>query len=70
MWCGVVQFVQFSYYKTANHTAPFSVVQYDYAILWAILVWFGEHPYLLYVQVRWSKLCNVIDLIVHLSEKA
>ena len=48
----MVQFVQFSYYKTANHTAPFSVVRYDYAILWAILVRFGEHPYLLYVQVR------------------
>ena len=50
--CGVVQFVQFSYYKTANHSAPFSVMRYDYAILWAILVRFGEHSYLLYVQVR------------------
>ena len=58
--CGVVQFVQFSYYKTANCTTSCSAVWYDYAILWAVLVWFGEQSYLLYMQVRLSKLCNRI----------
>ena len=58
--CGAVQFVQFSYYKIANCTASCSAVRYHYAILWAVLVRFGEHPYLLYMQVRLSKLCNRI----------
>ena len=54
--CGAVRFVRFSYYKTANRTAPCDVVRcgalllavrYDYAILRAVLVRFmrfGEHP--------------------------
>ena len=48
-----MQFMRFSYYKTANRTAPCGVVrcgallfavQCDYVILQAVLVWFGEHP--------------------------
>ena len=44
-----MRFVWFSYYKTANCTAPCSVmqcgvillaVQCSYAILWVVLVWF------------------------------
>ena len=31
--CGVVRFVQFSYYKTANCTAPCGVVRYDALLL-------------------------------------
>ena len=57
--CGAVQFVRFSYYKTANRTAPCGVVRCgalllavrcDYAILRMVLVrflrfvQFGEHP--------------------------
>ena len=47
--CGAVRFVRFSYYKTANRTAPCDVVRcgalllavrYDYAILRAVLVRF------------------------------
>ena len=56
----MVRFVRFSYYKTANRTAPCGVVQcgalllavrYGYAILRAVLVrflrfmQFVEHPY-------------------------
>ena len=50
-----MRFVQFSYYKTANRTAPCDVMHYylrflyGYAILQAILVRFlrfGEHAYL------------------------
>ena len=46
-----MQFVQFFYYKTANHTAPCGVVQCGYAILRAVLVRFvrfmrfSKHPY-------------------------
>ena len=52
-----MRFVRFSYYKTANRTAPCGVVrcgalllvvQCGYAILWVVLMWFmrlGEHPY-------------------------
>ena len=36
--CGVVRFVQFSYYKTANRTAPCGVVQCD-ALLLAVRLW-------------------------------
>ena len=45
----MVQFVQFSYYKTTNCTAPCGVVQCgallpavqcNYAILWVVLEWF------------------------------
>ena len=39
--------MRFSYYKTANRTAPCGVVRCGYAILWTILVQFlrfGEHP--------------------------
>ena len=58
--CGVVRFMRFSYYKTANRTTPCGVVRYGtlllavqcgYAILRAVLVRFlrfvrfGEHPY-------------------------
>ena len=54
-----MRFVQFSYYKTTNRTAPYGVVRCGalllavrcgYAILQAVLVWFvrfmwfGEHP--------------------------
>ena len=49
-----MRFVRFSYYKTANCTAPCGAVhcylRCGYAILWAVLVrflrfvWFGEHP--------------------------
>ena len=51
----MVRFVRFSYYKTANRTAPCGVVRCGYAILQAVLVqflWFvqfmrfGEHPYI------------------------
>ena len=60
--CGALRFVRFSYYKTANRTTPCDVVrcgalllavQYDYAILRAVLVQFlrfvrfmrfDEHP--------------------------
>ena len=44
-----MRFVRFSYYKTANRTAPCGVVQCGaillavrcgYAILWTVLVWF------------------------------
>ena len=44
-----MRFVQFSYYKTANHTAPCNMVRCgalllavrcSYAILWAVLVRF------------------------------
>ena len=43
-----MRFVRFSYYKTANRTAPCGVVRCGYAILRAVLVRFlrfGEHPY-------------------------
>ena len=52
-----MQFVRFSYYKTANYTAPCGLVRcgalllavlYGYAILQAVLMRFmrfGEHPY-------------------------
>ena len=54
-----VRFVRFSYYKTANHTAPCSMVWYD-ALLLAVWLYhfagglvqfvrfmqFGEHPYM------------------------
>ena len=51
---GAVRFVRFSYYKTANCTAPCGVVQCGYAILRMILMRFlrfvrfmrfDEHPY-------------------------
>ena len=54
--CGAVRFVRFTYYKTANYTAPCGVVRCsalllavrcDYAILRAVLVRFlrfSEHP--------------------------
>ena len=57
MRCGAVRFVRFSYYKTANYTAPCGLVRcgalllavlYGYAILQAVLMrfmQFGEHPY-------------------------
>ena len=31
--CGAVRFVRFSYYKTANYTAPCGVVQCDALLL-------------------------------------
>ena len=43
--------MRFSYYKTANRTAPCGVVRCSYAILRAVLVRFlrfvrsGEHPF-------------------------
>ena len=48
-----MRFVRFSYYKTANCTAPCGVVRYDavqyylrrgYATLRAVFMWFSEHP--------------------------
>ena len=76
MRCGVVRFVRFSYYKTANHTAPCSVVwcgalllamRCCYAILQAVLVQFmqfGEHNFHL---IRFYKI-NLVTQVGLLAE--
>ena len=63
-----MQLVRFSYYKNANRIASCSAVRFDYAILWAVLVRFGEHLYIYiyiegavrFVQFSYYKIANRI----------
>ena len=64
-------FVRFSYYKTANYTAPCVIVRCGCAILQVILmrfllfmqfVRFGKHPYfMVLLKLLWSSKRDIRD---------
>ena len=56
--CGVVRFVQFSYYKTANRTAPCDVVRCD-----ALLLAVRCGAVMAFCRRFWCGLCSLYGLV-------